>query len=128
MLDVNPRTLRRLDIDTVCLRQVEQQDRSVRMVACTPSVFVDAQWTWHNVVFFEEFYRILPIVEYAVPEPHPRRHLVMEVGWSEEIVDAMREECPHIRKTVSAKRAVVEMLTSRGERILVPNEACTGCN
>ncbi|GAB4326447.1 MAG: hypothetical protein Kow0074_21000 [Candidatus Zixiibacteriota bacterium] len=128
MFSANPRTLRRVDVDTICLREVTQAEMSTRLVACAPSVFTEARTSWCAVTMFDAWHEIMPVIELNLPEPHPRRHAVAGPGWILDLITLVRFDCPLIACSVNAEATAVELITARDERIPVRSEWCSGCN
>lgn len=128
MLHVNPRTLRRVDVDTICLREVTQAEMSTRLVRCAPSVFTEAHHSWCTVVMFDAWFEIMPVIELKLPEPHPRRHAMAGPGWVKDLITMVQFDCPVIARTVTAEASAVELITDHDERIPLRSEWCSGCN
>ncbi|MBD3298782.1 MAG: hypothetical protein GF341_09020 [candidate division Zixibacteria bacterium] len=128
MLNVNPRTLRREVVDTICVREVKRAEMSTQLVRCAPSVFTEAHHSWYNVVMFGGWSEIIPVVELKLREPYPRRHALVDSGWLKDLITCVHLDCPVLAHTVTAETSAVEMITDRDERIVLHNEWCSGCN
>ena len=70
----------------------------------------------------------MPMVELDLPEPHPRRHVLVSPGWVRDLITRMQWECPVIVRTTSAETSVIDLVSSREGRIGLRNDWCAGCN